>query len=161
MDLLKSVQLEQQKQTIPSIKVGDTVKVYVRINEGAKQRVQIFEGTVIKKQNGGVNETFTVRRISYGVGVEKTFLVHSPLVEKVEVLREGIVRRAKLTYLRDRVGKATKVTEKIFIKGESSEETSEEVVEETAKEVAEEDIVEPIAEEAKEAKEETKIEEAK
>jgi len=154
MDLLKSVQLEQQKQTIPSMKVGDTVKVYVRINEGTKQRVQIFEGTVIKKQNGGVNETFTVRRISYGVGVEKTFLMHSPLVEKVEVLREGIVRRAKLTYLRDRVGKATKVTEKIFVKSESSKETTQEVIEESVVE----ETIEPLSEEVEE---ETKIEEAK
>lgn len=154
MDLLKSVQLEQQKQTIPSMKVGDTVKVYVRINEGTKQRVQIFEGTVIKKQNGGVNETFTVRRISYGVGVEKTFLIHSPLVEKVEVLREGIVRRAKLTYLRDRVGKATKVTEKIFVKSESSKETTQEVIEESVVE----ETIEPLSEEVEE---ETKIEEAK
>lgn len=154
MDLLKSVQLEQQKQTIPSMKVGDTVKVYVRINEGTKQRVQIFEGTVIKKQNGGVNETFTVRRISYGVGVEKTFLIHSPLVEKVEVLREGIVRRAKLTYLRDRVGKATKVTEKIFVKSESSKEATQEVIEESVVE----ETIEPLSEEVKE---ETKIEEEK
>lgn len=154
MDLLKSVQLEQQKQTIPSMKVGDTVKVYVRINEGTKQRVQIFEGTVIKKQNGGVNETFTVRRISYGVGVEKTFLMHSPLVEKVEVLREGIVRRAKLTYLRDRVGKATKVTEKIFVKSESSKEATQEVIEESVVE----ETIEPLSEEVKE---ETKIEKEK
>lgn len=154
MDLLKSVQLEQQKQTIPSMKVGDTVKVYVRINEGTKQRVQRFEGTVIKKQNGGVNETFTVRRISYGVGVEKTFLIHSPLVEKVEVLREGIVRRAKLTYLRDRVGKATKVTEKIFVKSESSKEATQEVIEESVVE----ETIEPLSEEVKE---ETKIEKEK
>lgn len=149
MDLLKSVELEQQKQEKPSIKVGDTVKVHVKIKEGNRERIQVFEGTVIKIQNGGVNQTFTVRRISYGVGVERTFLVNSPLVEKVETVRQGIVRRAKLNYLRDRVGKATKVKEKIFVKEEVQDtnkvvEVKEEVVE--AVEVAEANVAEETKE---------------
>ena len=149
MDLLKSVELEQQKQEKPSIKVGDTVKVHVKIKEGNRERIQVFEGTVIKIQNGGVNQTFTVRRISYGVGVERTFLVNSPLVEKVETVRQGIVRRAKLNYLRDRVGKATKVKEKIFVKEEVQDtnkvvEVKEEVVE--AVEVAEANAAEETKE---------------
>ena len=100
MDLLKSVELEQQKQEKPSIKVGDTVKVHVKIKEGNRERIQVFEGTVIKIQNGGVNQTFTVRRISYGVGVERTFPVNSPKVDNITVVRKGKVRRAKLNYLR-------------------------------------------------------------
>ena len=111
MDIINSIEHEQLKATIPDIKVGDTVRVHQRIKEGNRQRIQVFEGVVIKKQNGGLNETFTVRRISYGVGVEKTFLMHSPLVEKVEVIRVGDVNRAKLYYLRDRVGKAAKTKE--------------------------------------------------
>ena len=113
MDVIKSIEHEQLKNSIPDIKVGDTVRVHQRIKEGNRQRIQVFEGIVIKKQNGGLNETFTVRRVAYGVGVEKTFLVHSPLVEKVEVTRVGKVRRAKLYYLRDRVGKASKTKENI------------------------------------------------
>lgn len=111
MDIINSIEHEQLKASIPDIKVGDTVRVHQRIKEGNRQRIQVFEGIVIKKQNGGLNETFTVRRISYGVGVEKTFLMHSPLVEKVEVVRVGDVNRAKLYYLRDRVGKAAKTKE--------------------------------------------------
>ncbi len=113
MDIIKSIEHEQLKSTIPDIKVGDTVKVHQRIKEGNRQRIQVFEGIIIKKQNGGLNETFTVRRVAYGVGVEKTFLVHSPLVEKVEVVRVGKARRAKLYYLRDRVGKSAKTKEDI------------------------------------------------
>ncbi len=113
MDIIKSIEHEQLKSTIPDIKIGDTVRVHQRIKEGKRERIQVFEGIVIKKQNGGLNETFTVRKISYGVGVEKTFLVHSPLVEKVELVRVGKVRRAKLYYLRDRVGKASKTKEDI------------------------------------------------
>ena len=112
MDIIKSIEHEQLKNKIPELKIGDTVRVHVKIKEGNKERIQVFEGIIIKKQGGGVNETFTVRKISYGVGVEKTFLVHSPLVEKVEVVRVGKVRRAKLYYLRDRVGKASKPKEK-------------------------------------------------
>ena len=111
MDIIKSIEHEQLKNKIPELKIGDTVKVHQRIKEGNRERIQVFEGIIIKKQGGGVNATFTVRKISYGVGVEKTFLVHSPLVEKVEVVRVGKARRAKLYYLRDRVGKAAKTKE--------------------------------------------------
>ena len=113
MDVIKSIEHEQLKNKVPDIRIGDTVWVHQRIKEGNRQRIQVFEGIVIKKQNGGLNETFTVRRVAYGVGVEKTFLLHSPLVEKVEVVRVGKARRAKLYYLRDRVGKAAKTKEDI------------------------------------------------
>ena len=113
MDIIKSIEHEQLKNKIPELKVGNTVKVHVRIKEGNKERIQVFEGIIIKVQGGGVNQTFTVRKISYGVGVEKTFLVHSPLVEKVEVTRVGKARRAKLYYLRERSGKATRIREKL------------------------------------------------
>ena len=102
---------EQLKTEVPAFNVGDTIRVHNRIKEGSRERIQMFEGTVIAKRNGGVGETFTVRRISYGVGVEKTFPIHSPNIEKIEVVRHGKVRRAKLYYLRDRVGKAAKVKE--------------------------------------------------
>ena len=111
MDIIKSIEHEQLKNKIPDLKVGNTVRVHVRIKEGNKERIQVFEGIIIKKQGGGVNATFTVRKIAYGVGVEKTFLVHSPLVEKVELVRVGKARRAKLYYLRDRVGKAARTKE--------------------------------------------------
>ena len=148
MDIIKSIQHEQMKNKVPVLDVGNTVRVHVRIKEGNRERIQVFEGTIIKKQGGGVNETFTVRRISYGVGVEKTFLVHSPLVEKVEVVRVGKARRAKLFYLRDRVGKASKTKEKLGARIENKEITlKEEMVEEpVAEEVAE--VVEPATEEA-------------
>ena len=113
MDLIKALTEEQLKPEIPQVKVGDTVRVHNRIVEGTKSRIQIYEGTVIAKRGGGISETFTVRRISYGVGVEKTFPIHSPNVEKVETIRRGKVRRAKLYYLRDRVGKAAKTKEDI------------------------------------------------
>jgi large subunit ribosomal protein L19 len=100
------------KAELPQFSVGDTVKVHVKIVEGKNERIQIFEGVVLKKQNGGIGQTFTVRKISYGVGVERTFLMNSPKVEKVDIVRRGKVRRAKLNYLRDRVGKAAKVKEK-------------------------------------------------
>lgn len=112
MDFIKSIEAEQLKQDVPAFRVGDNVKVHYRIKEGTRERIQLFEGTVIKRQGGSVNETFTVRRLSSGVGVERTFLLHSPRVEKLEVTRQGKVRRAKLFYLRDRVGKAAKVREK-------------------------------------------------
>ncbi|MCD8142642.1 MAG: 50S ribosomal protein L19 [Clostridiales bacterium] len=101
------------KQEVPVIEVGSTVRVHIKVKEGSKERIQIFEGTVIAKKHGGVSETFTVRRISYGVGVEKVFPVHSPNVVKVETVRRGKVRRAKLYYLRGRVGKAAKIAEKL------------------------------------------------
>ena len=113
MDIIKSIEHEQLKNKVPELRVGNTVRVHVRVKEGNRERIQVFEGIIIKKQNGGVNSTFTVRRISYGVGVEKTFLLHSPTVEKVEVIRVGKARRAKLFYLRDRVGKAAKTKEKV------------------------------------------------
>lgn len=121
MDIMKSIQHEQMKNKVPVLDVGNTVKVHVRIKEGNRERIQVFEGIIIKKQGGGVNETFTVRKVSYGVGVEKTFLVHSPLVEKVEVVRVGKARRAKLFYLRDRVGKASKTREKSGARIETKE----------------------------------------
>ena len=113
MDLIKHLTDGQLKETVDTFGIGDTIKVHNRIKEGSRERIQIFEGTVIAKKHGGIQETFTVRRVSYGVGVEKTFPVHSPNVEKVEVIRKGKVRRAKLYYLRDRVGKAAKVKEDI------------------------------------------------
>mgnify|MGYP003519012401 FL=1 len=119
MDIIKSIEHEHLKNKIPYLKIGDTVRVHVRIKEGNRERIQVFEGIVIKKQGGGINETFTVRRISYGVGVEKTFLIHAPSVEKVEVIRVGKARRAKLYYLRDRVGKAAKTKENVGAKIES------------------------------------------
>ena len=111
MDLIKALTNEQLKENVPVINVGDTVRVHNKIKEGSRERIQMFEGTVIAKNGGGISETFTVRRVSYGVGVEKTFPVHSPNVEKVDIIRVGKVRRAKLYYLRDRVGKSSKVKE--------------------------------------------------
>ncbi len=112
-EIIRQIENEQLKKEITPFAVGDTVRVYARIKEGTRERVQMFEGTVIKRQNGGVRENFTVRRVSYGVGVEKSWPLHSPIVEKIEVVRRGKVRRAKLYYLRDRVGKASKVKERI------------------------------------------------
>lgn len=185
MDILKSIEHEQLKNKIPELKIGNTVRVHVRIKEGNKERIQVFEGIIIKKQGGGVNETFTVRRISYGVGVEKTFLVHSPRIEKVEVTRVGKARRAKLFYLRDRIGKAAKTKEKVgarienkeiiikeeIVPGEAEaveevtevvpEEVKEEVVETVVEEKVEEVKEEPakVEEKTEEVKEETKTEE--
>ena len=113
MDLVKVLSEQQLKSDLPALKIGDTVKVHAKIKEGNRERIQVFEGIIIAKKHAGVNQTVTVRRISYGVGVEKTFPVHSPNVAKFEVVRNGKVRRAKLYYLRGRVGKAAKVAEKI------------------------------------------------
>ena len=113
MNLIEAFTNEQLKKEIPLIRVGDTVRVYNKIKEGNRERIQLFEGTVIGKHGGGISETFTVRRVSYGVGVEKTFPMNSPNVEKVEIVRVGKIRRAKLYYLRGRVGKASKVKEQI------------------------------------------------
>ena len=112
MEILKQIEQEQLKQDLPNFGPGDTVKVHLRVREGKRERIQIFEGLVIKRQNSGVRETFTVRKLSFGVGVEKTFPVHSPVIEKIEVTRRGKVRRAKINYIRKRVGKAAKVKEK-------------------------------------------------
>ncbi len=113
MELIKAFTNEQLKTEVPVLNIGDTVKVHNKIKEGNRERIQIFEGTIIAKHGGGISETFTVRRVSFGVGTEKTFPVHSPNVDKVEIVRVGKVRRAKLFYLRDRVGKAAKVKERI------------------------------------------------
>ena len=112
MDILSAITEEYKKSDIPAFGVGDTVKVHIKIKEGQRERIQIFEGFVLKKQNGGIGETYTVRRIASGVGVEKTFPLHSPLVEKIEVVRRGDVRRAKLNYMRERTGKAAKIKSK-------------------------------------------------
>ena len=188
MDIIKAIEHEQLKNKIPELKVGNTVRVHVRIKEGNKERIQVFEGIIIKVQGGGVNQSFTVRKISYGVGVEKTFLVHSPLVEKVELVRVGKARRARLFYLRDRIGKAAKTKEQVGARIEDREitikedlveepaveeapeelpavETAEPVVQETVDTVTEETVEtvkeEPVKEEkAEEVKEEVKTEEA-
>ena len=162
MDIIKSIEHEQLKSKIPVLKVGDTVKVHQRIKEGNRERIQVFEGIIIKKQGGGINATFTVRRVAYGVGVEKTFLVHSPMMEKVELVRVGKARRAKLYYLRDRVGKSAKTKEAIGARIENKEitlkeeftedaEAQEEVpaieteaVAETAAETAAEEVTETV-----------------
>ena len=170
MDIIKSIEHEQLKNKVPVLTVGNTVKVHVKIKEGNRQRIQVFEGIIIKKQGGGVNETFTVRKISYGVGVEKTFLVHSPMIEKVEVVRVGKARRAKLNYLRDRVGKASKTKEKLGARIENKEITIKEelveepveVKEEVATPIEETPVVETVKEETAEVetiKEEPVVEE--
>ena len=112
-DALKLISESSMKENAPKFDIGDTVKVHVQIKEGDKSRIQVFEGTVIAKKHGGISETFTVRRLAHGCGVERVFPVHSPVVDKVEVVRHGKVRRAKLYYLRDRVGKAAKLKEQI------------------------------------------------
>ena len=111
-NIIKEIEAEQLKETVDQFEVGDTVKVYGKIKEGNRERIQVFEGIVIARRNAGVRETFTVRRISYGVGVERTFLVHSPRLAKIEVKRRGIVRRAKLFYLRGLSGKAARIKER-------------------------------------------------
>jgi large subunit ribosomal protein L19 len=109
--IIKAIEKEQAKENVPVINIGDTVKVYVKVVEGTRERLQAFEGTVIAKKGGGIRETFTVRKVSYGVGVERTFPVHSPRIDRVERVRSGKVRRAKLYYLRGKVGKAAKLKE--------------------------------------------------
>lgn len=154
MDIIKSIEHEQLKNKIPDLKVGNTVKVHVRIKEGNKERIQVFEGIIIKVQGGGVNQTFTVRKTSYGVGVEKTFLIHSPLVEKVELVRVGKARRARLFYLRDRVGKSAKTKEMVGARIEDKEIIiKEDILEEPT--VVEEIIETPVIEENSETKTET------
>ena len=152
MDIIKSIEHEHLKDKIPELKVGNTVRVHERIKEGNKERIQVFEGIIIKKQGGGLNATFTVRRIASGVGVEKTFLIHSPLVEKVELVRVGKARRAKLYYLRDRVGKAAKTKELSGARIENKEIIVKEDVEE-------EPVAEEVKAEATVAEETTKTEE--
>lgn len=113
MDLMKALTSQYMKEELPEMNVGDTVRVHVKIKEGSRERVQVFEGTIIARKHGGIEESITVRRLSYGVGCEKVFPVHSPTIVKVETVRHGKVRRAKLYYLRDRVGKAAKIKEKV------------------------------------------------
>ena len=113
MNIVDAITQSQIRTDLPKLVIGDTVRVHIKVKEGTRERIQVFEGTIISKKHGGITETFTVRRISYGVGVERTFPVNSPKIAKIEVVRKGKVRRAKLYYLRDRVGKATRVKEKI------------------------------------------------
>ena len=159
MDIIKSIEHEHLKEKIPVLKVGNTVRVHQRIKEGNRERIQVFEGIIIKKQGGGLNATFTVRRIASGVGVEKTFLIHSPLVEKVELVRVGRARRAKLYYLRDRVGKAAKTKEQIGARIEDKEITVKATIEEEP--VVEEKLEAPVEEAKTVETEATPVEEAK
>ena len=153
MDIIKAIEHEQIKNKIPELNVGSTVRVHVRVKEGNRERIQVFEGIIIKVQGGGVNQTFTVRRVAYGVGVEKTFLVHSPNVEKVEVVRVGKARRAKLFYLRDREGKKAKTKELVGARIETREITLKEDI---AKEEVEQESTENVtAEEVNEKAQET------
>ena len=154
MDIIKSIEHEQMKNKVPELRVGNTVKVHVRVKEGNRERIQVFEGIIIKVQGGGVNTTFTVRRVSYGVGVEKTWLLHSPAVEKVEVVRVGKARRAKLFYLRDRLGKSAKTKERVGARIENNEivikeEMGEEPVAEEVSAVEEAPVAEETADETK------------
>lgn len=114
MDIIRAIEQQQIKEDLPEFHVGDTVKVHYRITEGNRERIQVFQGDVIRRQGESVRETFTVRKISFSIGVERTFPVHSPKIEKIEVTRKGDVRRAKLYYLRNKVGKAAKIKEKAF-----------------------------------------------
>lgn len=164
MDIIKSIEHEQLKNKIPDLHVGDTIRVHQRIKEGNRERIQVFEGIIIKKQGGGVNATFTVRRVAYGVGVEKTFLIHSPLVEKVEVVRVGKARRAKLYYLRDRVGKAAKTKENLAARIENKEIVIKEEITETPAEEVEAPAIETtdvVKEEVVDTVSEEKVEEVK
>ena len=128
MNILDAITEEYKKTDIPKFSVGDTVKVYIKIKEGQRERIQMFEGFVLKRQNGGINETFTVRRIASGIGVEKTFPLHSPLIEKIELVKRGDVRRAKLNYMRQRTGKSAKIKAKVL--------TDEQIAAEAAAEAA-------------------------
>ena len=147
MDIIKSIEHEQMKNKIPELRVGNTVKVHVRVKEGDRERIQVFEGTIIKVQGGGVNQTFTVRRISYGVGVEKTFLVHSPTVEKIEVVRVGKARRAKLFYLRNKLGKSAKTKEQVGARIETKEIVLKEEMTEAPEEAPAVETENPVVEE--------------
>lgn len=155
MNLINEITKEYQKNDIPKFHVGDTVKVHIKIKEGARERIQIFEGFVLKKQNGGVSETFTVRRISSGVGVEKTFPLHSPRIEKIELVKEGEVRRAKLNYMRSRTGKSAKIRAKIYTEEQLA---AEKAAIEAAKAEAEAEAKAKAEAEAKAAEEAAKAE---
>ena len=154
MDLMKSITQEYERNDIPAFGIGDTVRVHIKIKEGNRERIQVFEGFVLKRQNGGISETFTVRKLSNGIGVEKTFPLHSPKIEKVEVVRRGDVRRAKLNYMRERTGKAAKIKIKdgASVKNviADASDVTEEMVEEAVVANAEE-AAEAVTEEAVEA----------
>ena len=162
MYIINAIENEYKREDVVPFKIGDTVDVHIRIKEGNKERIQVFEGIIIKVQGGGVNQTFTVRKTSYGVGVEKTFLIHSPLVEKVELVRVGKARRARLFYLRDRVGKSAKTKEMVGARIEDREITvKEDLVEEPVAEEVKEEVVEtPVAEEVVETVETPAVETA-
>lgn len=160
MNLINEITKEYQKNDIPKFHVGDTVKVHIKIKEGARERIQIFEGFVLKKQNGGVSETFTVRRISSGVGVEKTFPLHSPRIEKIELVKEGEVRRAKLNYMRSRTGKSAKIRAKIYTEEQlAAEKAAIEAAKAEAEAKAKAEAEAKAAEEAAKAEAEAKAKE--
>lgn len=162
MDIIKAIEEEYKKQDVKNFNIGDTVDVHVKIKEGNRERIQIFTGTVIKCQNSGLNETFTVRKISNGVGVERTFPMHSPKIAKVEVKREGKVRRAKLYYLRDRVGKSAKTKENLGARIENKEITvKEEMIEEAKEEAPSIETTNPVVEEVVDTVKEEVVEEVK
>ena len=162
MDIIKSIEHEQLKNKIPDLHVGDTIRVHQRIKEGNRERIQVFEGIIIKKQGGGVNATFTVRRVAYGVGVEKTFLIHSPMVEKVELVRVGKARRAKLYYLRDRLGKAAKTKENLGARIENKEIiVKEDLSQEAPEEAPAVEVENPVVEEVVDTVKEEAVEEVK
>ena len=162
MDIIKSIEHEQLKNKIPDLHVCDTIRVHPRIKEGNRERIQVFEGIIIKKQGGGVNATFTVRRVAYGVGVEKTFLIHSPMVEKIEVVRVGKARRAKLYYLRDRLGKAAKTKENLGARIENKEIiVKEDLSQEAPEEAPAVEVENPVVEEVVDTVKEEAVEEVK
>lgn len=125
MDIIKAIEQEQMRKDLPNVSIGDYVRVHLKVKEGNRERIQVFEGTVIAKKGGSLNETFTVRRISYGIGVERVLPIHSPKIDHIDIVRKGKIRRAKLYYLRDRVGKAAKVKEKLVARNTESKITEE------------------------------------
>ena len=156
MNILDQITEEYKKNDIPKFNIGDTVKVHIKIKEGQRERIQVFEGFVLKRQNGGINETFTVRRIASGVGVEKTFPLHSPLIEKIELVKRGDVRRAKLNYMRQRTGKSARIKAKILTDEQIAAEAAAEAAakaEAEAKRKAEEEAREKAIAEKKAAEE--------
>lgn len=164
MDILQQITEEYRKTDIPAFKVGDTVRVHVKIKEGQRERIQVFEGFVLKRQGGGISETFTVRKISSGIGVEKTFPLHSPKIETIELVKEGDVRRAKLNYMRERTGKAAKIKNKVYTDEQlAAIEAAAKEAEEQARAEAEAKAAEEAAKaeaEAKAAEEAAQAEEA-
>ena len=163
MNILDAITEEYKKTDIPKFNIGDTVKVHIKIKEGQRERIQVFEGFVLKRQNGGINETFTVRRIASGVGVEKTFPLHSPLIEKIELVKRGDVRRAKLNYMRQRTGKSAKIKAKVLTDEQIAAEAAAEAAakaEAEAKLKAEEEAAEEAAAKAEEEAAAAEAEEA-